>query len=204
MCSNETYLFKNGSIRKKANMHNERRSHATCKVGDSIYVAGGINTKADAINSCEKFCLKTERWIRCSNMIVSKSHLSLCSVNNQYIYSIGGENKLQNLLDIIERYSISSDSWEVMNTRIPIKIECAACIYNSNEILILGGYSSDVGSMSTVFAYDITSNSIKKMNKELSQPGWSIYHPIKQGNLINLFYGGEEGFPPHHFVYELN
>ncbi len=86
--------------------------------------------------------------------------------------------------------------------RLPMKIECVACIYLQSEILILGGYSCEYGSLKKIFSYDTNSNSIRSINKELSQPGWSIYQPITQGNLIHLFYGGEEDFPPHHVVFK--
>jgi hypothetical protein len=88
-----------------------------------------------------------------------------------------------------------------MSVKLPMKIECAACIQMNNEILILGGYSCEHGSLKNVFAFDTNKNSIRKVNKELNQPGWSIYQPIKQGGVVHLFYGGEEDFPPHHTVY---
>jgi len=128
--------------------------------------------------------------------------LSLCNVNNNYIYSVGGENKFQSLLDIIERYTINTDTWEVMTVRVPNKIECAGCIQLNNDFLILGGYSCDEGSLKSVYLYETTTNVIKKLPKELSQPGWSIYQPFKQGPLIHVFYGGEEAYPPHHLTYE--
>ncbi len=58
--------------------------------------------------------------------------------------------------------------------------------------------------MKSVYAYDYTGNSIRKLNNELTQGGWSIYQPIKQGNIIHLFHGGEEDFPPLHVIYNLN
>lgn len=128
--------------------------------------------------------------------------MSLCNVNNDFIYSIGGENRYESLLDILEKYTINLDVWEVMTIRLPMKIECVACVHVQNEILILGGYSCEYGSLKKVFAFDTTNNTIRSVNKELIQPGWSIYPPIKQGNFIHLFYGGEEDFPPHHIVYK--
>ena len=203
LCSSNAHYFKNGFIKKKSNMFNERRSHSSCRAGEFIYVCGGINSKGEPLSACEKYSLELEKWIKMSNMVIAKSHLSLCNLNNQYIYSIGGENKIQSLLDIIERYSINIDTWEVIPLKIPIKIECVACIPNNNDILILGGYSCEAGSLNSVFSYDTINNTIRKLNRDLSQPGWSIYQPIKYGSNIHLFYGGEEGYPPHHLVYEI-
>ena len=69
--------------------------------------------------------------------------------------------------------------------------------------MILGGFSCELGSIKSVYSLDTTKCSIKKMEKDLEQPGWSIYHPIRQGKNINVFYGGEEGYPPHHLIYEI-
>lgn len=130
--------------------------------------------------------------------------MSLCNVNNEFIYCIGGENRYESLLDAIERYNINFDVWELVTIRMPIKIECVACVYhNNNEIVILGGYSSETGSSKSIYHYDINNNIIRKSNKELPQPGWVIYPPIKNGNILHIFYGGEENFPPQHLIYEL-
>lgn len=185
-------------------MNHERSTHSICKAGDFIFVCGGIGAKDEPLNSCEKFSLDCERWIKISNMIVAKSHLSLCNVNNQFLYSIGGENRYESLLDLIEKYTINLDTWEVINVRLPIKIECTGCVQIShNEILILGGYSSEHGSLKNIYIYDTLNNSVRKTQNELSQAGWSIYQPIKIANNIHLFYGGEEDFPPHHVTYSL-
>jgi hypothetical protein len=69
LSSNVTALFKKGTFKKKQNMISERRAHATCKAGTFVFVSGGINSKSEAINSCEKFCLREERWYRLSNML---------------------------------------------------------------------------------------------------------------------------------------
>lgn len=202
VCSNLSVLYKNGSAKKKQNMLTERRSHAMCKVGEFIYVCGGINSRSEPLNSCEKFSILTEKWLKVSNMTVAKSHLSLCNVNNQYLYSIGGENKFQSLLDIIERHTVNIDTWEVMNVKIPVKIECVACVQTKeHEFLILGGYSCELGSLNTVYSYDTVNNIIRKLNKDMDQPGWSIYMPLKYGNSIHVFFGGEEGYPPHPLEY---
>jgi hypothetical protein len=103
---------------------------------------------------------------------------------------------------MVERYTINLDIWEVMTVKVPLKIECSACIQINSDILIMGGFSCEKGSLSSVYIYEITKNTIKQANKELAEPGWSIYQPIKQGGNIHVFYGGEEGYPPHHLIYE--
>jgi N-acetylneuraminic acid mutarotase len=184
-------------------MFTERRSHSSCKAGDFIYVCGGINSNGESLSQCEKYSLAYEKWMKIAPMNITKSHLSICSVNDLFIYSIGGENKFQSLLDNIEKYNIQSDKWEILNVRLPIKIECPACVHYNNEVLILGGFSSDKGSSDTVYSLDINKFSIQAYEKKLDQPGWSIYQPIKIGRKIHIFYGGEEGYPPHHLLYEI-
>jgi hypothetical protein len=205
LCSNATVHYKNGFFRKKRNMHYERRSHAMCKVGDFVFACGGVNSKGESLNSCEKFSLQTGNWNKISFMNIAKSHLSLCNLNNLYLFTFGGENKFQSLLDTIERYIINIDTWEVLNVKLPTKMECVACIHYKKEILILGGYScGESGSLDTVFSLDVETgnNNIKKYSKTLCQQGWSIYQPIVKENKIHILYGGEEGYPPHHLVYE--
>jgi N-acetylneuraminic acid mutarotase len=180
----------------------ERRTHSTCKSGNFIFVSGGINSKGEPLKSCEKFSLEYEKWIKISNMSIAKSHHSLCSFNSEYIFSIGGENRYESLLDVIERYSINVDIWEVMNVKLPLKIECVALVQVNNEILILGGYSCELGSLKAVYTYDTSANTVRKLNKELPQPGWSIYQPVRKCNNIHIFYGGEEDFPPHHVLFQ--
>jgi hypothetical protein len=201
LSSNLTIEFKRGHFKLKQNMFVERRTHSTCKAGDFVYVCGGINSKGEPLNSCEKYSLVYEKWVKIANMNIPKSHLSICNVNNEFIFSIGGENRYDSILDMIEKYNINMDSWETMNIKIPIKLECVSCIQLKNEILILGGYSCEHGSLKTVFSYDYSKNTIRKLNYELSQPGWSIYMPMKIGQNVHVFFGGEEEFPPHHILY---
>lgn len=202
ICSNTAVMFSKGYFRKKQNMLTERRSHSTCKAGDFVFVCGGINSQGEPLAACEKFSIVYEKWLKISSMNMAKSHLSICNVNNQYIYSIGGENKFQSLLDVIEKYTIQLDRWEVVNVKLPKKLECPTCLQFGNEVLILGGFSCDAGSVKTVLRFDYQKNTLKTAEKELDQPGWSIYQPIRQGRTIHVFYGGEEGYPPHHLLYD--
>jgi hypothetical protein len=75
VCSNLTIHFKNGNFKKKQNMFQERRTHSTCKASEFVFVCGGINSKGDPLNSCEKFSLESERWIKTSNMSVGNYKL---------------------------------------------------------------------------------------------------------------------------------
>jgi hypothetical protein len=201
LSSNATVQFKKGNFKKKQNMIYERRAHATCKAGNYVFVSGGINSKSEPMESCEKFCLREERWYRLANMLKPKTHHSLCAVNGEHIYSICGENRVENLLDSIERYTVNVDYWELMNVKIPFRMECVGTIQVNTDILILGGFNCEYGQVKTVFVYDTNNNTIRKANKELPQCGWSIYQPIKQGNNIHIFFGGEDEFPPHHVTY---
>jgi hypothetical protein len=72
LCSNLTMHFKKGNFKKKQNMFYERRTHATCKSGDFIFVCGGINPKGEPMNACEKYSLEYEKWIKISHMVVGK------------------------------------------------------------------------------------------------------------------------------------
>jgi hypothetical protein len=90
----------------------------------------------------------------------------------------------------------------LLNVKIPFKMECVGSIQVNSDVLVLGGFTCDYGQVKTVFAYDTVNNSIKNAG-DLIQCGWSIYQPIKHGNVIHLFFGGEDEFPPHHTIYNI-
>lgn len=193
-------------------MFYERRTHSVVKLGDFIYVCGGINSKGDPLNTCEKYSLEFQRWVKISsmkvgniinNLNIARSHHSMCTYNNDYIFSLGGENRYESLLDTIERYSVIQDVWEILSVKMPLKMECVGCIQYNNEILVLGGYSCELGSLKNVYSLDLVNNSIRKLSKDLIQSGWSIYQPIRQDNTIHIFYGGEDEFHPQHITYTL-
>lgn len=54
------------------NMFCERRAHSCIKAADFVYVCGGINSKGEPLSSCEKYSLEYQRWIKISNMVISK------------------------------------------------------------------------------------------------------------------------------------
>lgn len=201
---NTTILYSKGTFTKKQNMFYERRTHAMCKIDDMIYVCGGIDVNHEPISFCEKYSLQYEKWVKIAGMLNEKSHLTLCSLNNNYLFSFGGENKHENLLDIIERYSVLNDTWELLKVRLPIKIECCACVKkNQREIAIMGGYNNIYGPLDIVLSFDTVEPKIEAKHVALSKAGWSVFNPIKQNNICHLFFGGEESTNPTHIKYDL-
>ena len=195
--SKKCYLYKKGKFELLNDMFNERRNHFSLRVNEYIYVCGGIDNNSNHLNSCEKYSLQYEKWIKCSPLNIERSHLSLCNVNNKYIYAIGGENKKNGFLDSIEKYSILGDVWECMKIKLPYKLECVGCISCSNkEIVIFGGYCPQKIKRETIIKYNIETQKINFSDKQLNILGWSIYMPIKINNYINVILGGDENEQP--------
>ena len=195
--SKKCYLYKKGKFELLNDMFNERRNHFSLRVNVYIYVCGGIDNNSNHLNSCEKYSLQYEKWIKCSPLNIERSHLSLCNVNNKYIYAIGGENKKNGFLDSIEKYSILGDSWECMKIKLPYKLECVGCITSNNkEIVIFGGYCPQKIKRETIIKYNIDTQKINFSDKQLNILGWSIYMPIKINNNINVILGGDENEQP--------
>ena len=195
--SKKCYLYKKGKFELLNDMFNERRNHFSLRVNEYIYVCGGIDNNSNHLNSCEKYSLQYEKWIKCSPLNIERSHLSLCNVNNKYIYAIGGENKKNGFLDSIEKYSILGDSWECMKIKLPYKLECVGCITSNNkEIVIFGGYCPQKIKRETIIKYNIDTQKINFSDKQLNILGWSIYMPIKINNNINVILGGDDNEQP--------
>ena len=203
--SKKCYLYKKGKFELLNDMFNERRNHFSLRVNEYIYVCGGIDNNSNHLNSCEKYSLQYEKWIKCSPLNIERSHLSLCNVNNKYIYAIGGENKKNGFLDSIEKYSILGDSWECMKIKLPYKLECVGCITSNNkEIVIFGGYCPQKIKRETIIKYNIDTQKINFSDKQLNILGWSIYMPIKINNYINVILGGDENEKPIIERFQLN
>ena len=195
--SKKCYLYNKGKFELLNDMFNERRNHFSIKVNEYIYVCGGIDNKSNHLNSCEKYSLQFEKWIKCSPLNIERSHLSLCNMNNKYIYAIGGENKRNGFLDSIEKYSILGDTWECLKIKLPYKLECVGCISATNkEIIIFGGYCPQKIKRETIIKYNIDTQKISFSDKQLNILGWSIYMPIKINNYINVILGGDENEKP--------
>ena len=195
--SKNCYFYKNGIFKEKANMLCERRNHSSIRIGNYIYVCGGMDNNVKHINTCEKFSFQYEKWIKCSSLNIERSHLSLCNMNNKYIYALGGENKISGLLDTIEKYSIIGDFWEIVKVRLPYRLECVGCIgVNHNEMIIFGGYSPQKMNRETIIKYNVDNQQIVFSSKQLNVLGWSIYMPLKIGNYINVILGGDENKKP--------
>ena len=197
LVSKKCYLYNKGIFNLLNDMFKERRNHFSIKVNNHIYVVGGIDNNSNHLNSCEKYSLQYEKWIKCSPLNIERSHLSLCNMNNKYIYAFGGENKINGFLDNIEKYSIIGDVWDCLLVKLPYKLECVGCISVSNkEMIIFGGYCPQKIKRETIIKYNTDTQQINFSNKQLNILGWSIYMPIKINNNIFVILGGDENEKP--------
>ena len=56
-----------------------------------LYACGGINTTNSILNSCERYCFKTNKWTSISAMKYQRRSFTLVSLPNG-IYAIGGHD----------------------------------------------------------------------------------------------------------------
>ena len=197
MVSKNCYFFNKGIFKEKANMIKERRNHSSIRIDNHIYACGGMDNNSNHINSCEKYSLQYEKWIKCSSLNIERSHLSLCNMNNKYIYALGGENRITGFLDSIEKHSIIGDLWQIINVKLPYKLECVGYIGVSHqEMIIFGGYCPQKLKRETIIKYNISNHNMNFSSRQLNMLGWSIYMPIKIGNTINVILGGDENEKP--------
>jgi Kelch motif len=93
-------------------MCDARRALGVVPMPDGIYAIGGYDGQK-YLNSMEKYCLITKRWIRMKPMNTARCTLSaVASADCQFIYVLGGYNGQP--LDLVERYSILTDTWEYL------------------------------------------------------------------------------------------
>ena len=195
--SKKCFFYSKGTFKEKENMIKERRNHSSIRIDNYIYVCGGMDNNSNHINSCEKYSLQYEKWEKCSNLNIERSHLSLCNMNNKYVYALGGENQKTGFLDSIEKYSIIGDTWELIKVKLPYKLECVGCIGISHqEMIIFGGYCPQKIKRESIIKYNISNHKINFSSKQLNMLGWSIYMPIKIGNYIYVILGGDGNEKP--------
>lgn len=189
------FLYNNKKFYEKNDMINERRNHSSIRIDNNIYVVGGMDNYFNHLRHCEKYSMINEKWSKCASLNIEKSHLSLCNIDNKYIFAFGGENKIDGILNTIEKYCVVGDVWEIINIKLPYQLECVGCIGISNrEILIFGGFCPQkMFNRNTIIKYNILNQQINFSSRQLNNNiGWSIYMPIKIGNRINVFLGGDQ------------
>ena len=79
-------------MRKLSSMINSRDELGYAMGYDGyLYVAGGINSSNIILNSCERYCFKTNKWTSISAMKTPRRSFVMVSLPNG-LYAIGGHD----------------------------------------------------------------------------------------------------------------
>lgn len=203
LSSKNSMIFNDGISYVKDDMFTARRAHGTCLLNDEIYVCCGIDSQGESISQCEKYSLTEKKWKKVADMQTQRSHLSLCSFNQKFIYCFGGDIN-ESLVDYIDCYNPQLDNWSILPISLPFKVECCSAIQVSpSDIMIFGGYSNNPEALNQVLIFNDPSFKVIALEKQLNENGWSINNPIKIGNVVHLFCGGEGTNLPNHIKYRI-
>ena len=71
-----------------------------------LYVGGGINSSNLVLNSCERYCFKTNKWYSITAMKTPRRSFTLVSLPNG-LYAIGGHDG-KSYLKSVEMYDFDS------------------------------------------------------------------------------------------------
>lgn len=113
---NKTYIFDplSCALIRKNTMVSARASAASAYMQGNIYLIGGITTKEGSTAKCEKYTIKTDKWVQIGNLNTPCYFPNVCVYKDQCIYKFGGVLKKGFLNDQIEKYTPSSDKWTVV------------------------------------------------------------------------------------------
>jgi hypothetical protein len=203
--SKRSYLYTlNENVVQKEDMFEPRRTHGTCLLKDFVFVCGGLNSYNESISQCEKFCLKSNKWLTIADLPTKKAHLSLCAVNDEKIFNFGGDTN-QSLTNTIDMYEYAKDVWIQLSICMNTFIECCVVVQiNKKELLICGGYCGDSGGSNQVMKFNVDSFDIEIQSKCMKVSGWSVHSGKYHMGKVHMFLGEENDEMPFYYIYDYN
>lgn len=138
-------------------MSTARDGHVCLYYEGGVYVFGGFNEDAGALDSCEMYTLDMDQWTEKSPMNVKRSMLGACICGRE-AYAFGGHNK--GYLGSIERYTFEADVWHRLSVVLPYNAAgISACCFK-DQIYLIGGCQSNA-SFNSVYCFDPLSSELK-------------------------------------------
>lgn len=149
--------------------------HASCVMGDTIYVAGGSSTGGTS-NLFYKFSISGNTWTTGNNIPGFKAGGDLVACRNK-IYYIGGGNSLISAGDSAQYvYNPINGVWSsIANIPTPVTGNVAECYNDSLIYCMFGGWNTYE---TVVQVYNVITNT------------WAQATPISSGNGRRSFAGG--------------
>ncbi len=133
------------SLVPKASMMHARAWHGLVTLQDQyVYAIGGYNDSASTLNSCERYIIEKDKWIKVPSLKKRRWGLSATLFNNQTIYAFFGVDGKTLSMDIEALDCMNEDSGWILaynpDKHSPYFRRCHASFQSSNtEILIFGG-----------------------------------------------------------------
>jgi hypothetical protein len=138
------YDFRTEELYRLADMLVPRHSHSMLSDGEYIYVIGGYGC-----SSCEKYDIKTMKWIKLNNLLDERRHPVL-HIHKTYLYCFFGIKNNQ-YTDTVERLNLKNPSkakWEIVAYKNPKMLDlkiigCGIVEVSENEVFLFGGKKAD-------------------------------------------------------------
>ena len=105
--------------------------------GSSLFAVGGFHPHHVRLNSCERFHVRTRRWVRCSGMATARSGHGCIEVAGA-LFVLGGWNAKDGYLSSVERYDPADDTWSAV-TPMPTERTGLCVARIGRQIFALGG-----------------------------------------------------------------
>ncbi|XP_029341287.1 kelch-like protein 2 [Acyrthosiphon pisum] len=132
-------------------MITSRVNTGVCVVNDNlVFAVGGYNYQGEPLRSVDMLDLTSDSlcWKPSVDMLVKRSNLGVCAINNYYIYAVGGST-LQS--DTVECYYPSLDTWNPV-AKMSVHRRSAGVGVLNGVLYVVGGHNG-FKCLSSVEAY---------------------------------------------------
>lgn len=161
-----------------------------CYFRDHLFVMGGKNSAKKVVKTCEKYSVKTNRWMKMKDAKIERFAASACGLEeNSCVYLFGGRsNKDDEMVKDIEEYNIETDTWKRIfklknfNQWVPVEVLCSVQV-DKNKILIFGGCDKEVNDSKRSYILDMEKKELVR-KKDMKKAHVFLYSPLLYGNHI--------------------
>ena len=182
------YSLTQKTLKEKQHMKIGRIYHGIILINDILYICGGLDQNLTALNSCEKYIIKENKWENISSMKEPISKINLVQIDDKAFASFGGI-KNDNVFNYnIHYYRIDTNTWFILENFVMPKgiLFPGLCKINEKYILILGGIKENGEESNEVFRMDISRGNLEQIDKYLNVAGYSVYFPNYINNEVHL------------------
>lgn len=139
----------------KSPMPTPRDEHASCAIGQYVYVMGGAEEEGrPSLATVDRYDSETDSWTSRQAMPTARQNLSASVVDGK-CYAIGGESPQG---AVVERYDPETNQWTV-RASMPTARRGAASAVIDNIIYVVGGLSNGGDYLDTLEAYNPATDS---------------------------------------------